>query len=159
MQTFPNPLAIILWTMKASNILIAAIKQFEGFRSVAYKCPAGVWTVGYGTTRGVHQGTKVTEELAEAWLRSDLSLFEDGVAKLTAGLNLPQHQFDALVDFAYNCGLSNLSTSTLLRYIKAKRSTADICNQFRRWNKAGGKVLPGLIKRREWECNRWKNIV
>lgn len=135
---------------KISQMAVDMIKKFEGFRADAYKCPAGVWTIGFGTTKNVKAGMKVTKEQAEELLRKDLVIFENYVNKL--GVCKTQHQFDALVDFAYNCGCGSLGASTLLKYIKEGKKKADIQAQFRRWNKGGGKVLPGLVKRREYEA-------
>ena len=139
--------------MKASDILIAKLKEFEGCKLKAYKCPAGVWTIGYGTTKGVYAGMEITYAEAERMLRKDLAIFETFVN----GLNVckTQGQFDALVDFAYNLGCGNLATSTLLKYIKAGKPVGLIREQFLRWNKAGGKVLKGLTLRRQWESLRW----
>lgn len=140
--------------MKASSILIDALKGFEGCKLKAYKCPAGVLTIGYGTTKGVYAGMVISYAEAERLLKKDLEVFESYVNKL--GVCKTQGQFDALVDFAYNLGTGNLGSSTLLKYIRANKPTADIQAQFLRWNKAGGKVLAGLTKRRQWEANRWK---
>lgn len=139
--------------MKASSILIAQIKQFEGCRLKAYKCPAGVWTIGVGHTKGIVPGMVITQKRADELLKEDLVTYENYVSKL--GVCKTQGQFDALVDFSFNLGCASLGSSTLLKYIKAGKPTADIQAQFRRWNKAGGKVLQGLVKRREWECLRW----
>lgn len=139
--------------MKASTHLINAIKGFEGFRSKAYRCPAGVWTIGYGHTRGVKAGAVVTEQQAESLLREDLSTAEKQINSL--GVCKTQGQFDALVDFAYNCGFSALVGSTLLRRIKNGGTEAQIRYEFSRWNKSNGKVLAGLTNRRQWEANRY----
>lgn len=139
--------------MRASEKLIKALKGFEGLRTKAYKCPAGIWTIGYGHTKGVTAGMTITEAKAEELLREDLRVFEQNVEKLVPGLTQPQ--FDALVDFSFNLGSYNLQGSTLLKKIKAKASQAEICYQFSRWNKAGGKVLPGLTRRRAWEAARF----
>lgn len=139
--------------MEASRKLINAIKGFEGFRSKAYKCPAGVWTVGYGHTRGVKAGTVVTEFQAEKLLRDDLASAELTVNNLRVCKT--QGQYDALVDFAYNCGSSALLGSTLLKRIKTGGTEAQIRYEFSRWNKSNGKVLNGLTKRRLWEANRY----
>lgn len=139
--------------MKSSEKLIAAIKGFEGCKLNAYKCPAGVWTIGYGHTLGVKEGMSISQEIADKLLREDLTKYESAVSKMLQGLTQPQ--FDALVDFAYNLGVGNLTSSTLLKKIKAKATETEIRAQFARWNKAGGKVLPGLVKRRAWESNRF----
>lgn len=125
------------------------IKSFEGLRLSAYKCPAGVWTIGYGTTAGVKPGQSITKERAEELLRDDVKRFEDQVLRLVK-VPLTQGQFDALVSFTYNLGAANLGNSTLLRLLNAgdyKGAAA----QFDRWTKAGGKELPGLVKRRAAE--------
>ena len=128
---------------------LALIKQFEGLRLKAYKCPAGVWTVGYGST-GAHvkPDTVITADEAERLLLDDLVRFEQGVA-----LQCPvatDNQFAALVAFAFNVGLESLKTSTLRR-MHNEGNYAGAAGQFGRWNKGGGKVLPGLIKRRAAE--------
>lgn len=139
--------------MEASNILIEKLKEFEGYRPTSYQDSAGVWTIGYGHTQGVKKGQKIAKAQAESLLRGDLLKAEKYVNGLK--LNLTQGQFDALVDFAYNLGTGNLGTSTLLGKIRMKASDEEIQAQFRRWVYAGGKVLPGLVKRREWEAQRW----
>lgn len=143
--------------MKASELLIKKIKEFEGFRSEAYKCPAGVWTIGYGHTAGVKQGDKVTEQEAEKMLRKDLIQYESFVAKLN--VSQKQEKFDALVDFAYNLGCAALERSTLLNKIRACRPDAEIRREFMRWVYSGKKKLPGLVTRRKWEADRYFNLV
>ena len=146
--------------MKASNTLIEAIKRFEGFRGTAYRCPAGVWTVGYGHTSDVKRGDKMTEGEAERQLRRDLAEYEAFVDKL--GVTERQHKFDALVDFAYNLGCDALAGSTLLKKIRACAPDAEVRAEFMRWVHAtvAGKKrrLDGLVKRRKWEADRFFNI-
>jgi lysozyme len=129
---------------------LALIKQFEGLRLKAYKCPAGVWTVGYGSTGShVKPDTVITADEAENLLLDDLVRFEQGVA-----LQCPvatDSQFAALVAFAFNVGLESLRTSTLRR-MHNEGNYAGAAGQFGRWNKGGGRVLPGLIKRRAAEA-------
>ena len=139
--------------MKASELLVGKLKEFEGFSNTAYKCAAGVWTCGYGTTKGITPTTRCTRAEAEQWLLRDLAPVEAYVNTIPE-VNT-QGKYDALVDFAYNLGLGNLKQSTLLRKIKEGASTEDIQEQFRRWVYAGGKVLKGLVRRREWEARRW----
>lgn len=139
--------------MEASDLLIKKITEFEGFSNTAYRCPAGKWTCGIGHTSGVTATTTCTSKEAEQWLKEDLAPVEAYVNTIEQVRT--QGQYDALVDFAYNLGLGNLKSSTLLRKIKAGASTEDIQEQFRRWVYAGGKVLKGLVKRREWEAQRW----
>ncbi|MGE4292384.1 MAG: lysozyme [Desulfovibrio sp.] len=127
------------------------IKQFEDLRLRAYLCPAHVWTIGYGHTGpDVHQGAEIDEARADKLLAADLDHFERGVADMTRGLGLNGNQFSALVSFAYNVGLSALQTSTLLRKVR-EGDLFGAGMEFPRWNKSGGRVLPGLVKRRAAE--------
>lgn len=139
--------------MEASEILINKIKEFEGLRLTAYQDSAGVWTIAYGHTKGVKKGQTITEAQADSLLRGDLLIAETYVNGLK--LNLTQGQFDSLCDFVFNLGAGNLAGSTLLAKIRAKAPTEEIQAQFRRWVYAGKKKLPGLVKRREWEAQRW----
>ncbi len=139
--------------MKASELLIWKLKEFEGYSNTAYKCAGGKLTCGYGTTKGITPTTRCTRAEAEQWLLRDLAPVEAYVNTIPE-VNT-QGKYDALVDFAYNLGLGNLKQSTLLRKIKEGAPTGDIQEQFRRWVYAGGKVLKGLVKRREWEAQRW----
>ena len=135
--------------MRTSQKGIDLIKKLEGCRLEAYKCPAGVWTIGYGHTKGVQNGQKITQAQAEEFLIEDLKVYEKAVESCVK-VPLSQNQFDALVSFCYNCGSGALKTSTLLRLLnEGKYSEAG--EQFLRWNKAGGKVLVGLTRRREEE--------
>ena len=136
--------------MKTSNYGIDLIKQFEGLRLTAYKCAAGVWTIGYGHTAGVREGQTITEEEAENLLRYDLQTFEVGVSQVVK-VFLHQHQFDALVSFAFNVGLTAFRQSTLLCRLNGGESAERVAAEFLRWNKAGGKVVEGLTRRRERE--------
>lgn len=130
---------------------IELIKKYEGLKLKAYKCPAGIWTIGYGHTGiDVKQGLVITKQKAEQLLIQDLKKFENGVSKLIEGLNINDRQFSALVSFAYNCGLTNLRNSTLLKRLKQKLLN-EAANEFLKWNKAAGKQLPGLTKRRNDE--------
>lgn len=139
--------------MKASDILIAKIKEFEGYRQKAYRCPAGVWTCGYGHTRGVTAKTSCTQAQADAWLRQDLAPLE----KVLSGIKEidSQGKFDACLDFCFNLGLGNFLRSTLLKMIKAGMGEKLIKAEFMRWVYAGGRKLDGLVKRRECEAERF----
>lgn len=139
--------------MKASDILIAKIKEFEGYRQKAYRCPAGVWTCGYGHTRGVAEKTSCTQAQADAWLRQDLAPLE----KQLIGINDidSQGKFDACLDFCFNLGLGNFLRSTLLKTIKDGKDDKRIKAEFMRWVYTGGRKLDGLVKRREWEAERF----
>lgn len=137
--------------MRASDILIEAIKGFEGFRAEAYKCPAGVWTIGYGHTGGVKKGQRVSPARAEELLRQDLRSAEESVSRL--GVARTQGQYDALVDITFNCG--DMSKSTLVRKIREGAGKDEITKEFMRWVHSDGKVLPGLMKRRAWDADRF----
>ena len=140
--------------MRASEECINAIKGFETLELKAYKCPAGVLTIGYGHTRGVKDGQVITEIQAEVLLKGDLLAVEKSINDL--GLALTQGQFDALVDFCFNLGRTKLLNSTLYVKILDNASDDDIATQFSRWVYGGGKKLDGLVKRREWEVQQWK---
>ncbi len=130
-----------------------AIKQFEGLRLEAYKCPGGVWTIGYGHTKDVLKGDKIDEWYAEYLLDRDLQECECEVNAL--GVCKTQGQFDALVDFVYNLGPKRLQQSTLLRYIRMGCEDDKIQSEFLRWRYSGKKKLPGLERRCEWRAQRW----
>lgn len=129
------------------------IKKYEGLRLKAYKCPAGVWTVGYGHTRGVTSSTEISQSMADLFLQDDIRPLERYINKL--GINFRQGQFDALVSFMFNLGEGNFNKSTLKKKILAGGNDDDIAAEFKKWNKAGGKVLDGLTKRREEEAELW----
>ena len=138
--------------MKTSNKGKAIIKQYEGFRAKPYLCPAGVPTIGYGATYYT-DGRKVTlrdapisEADADKLLDKMLGKYEDAVNRYVQ-VPITQNQFDALVSFCYNVGQENLRNSTLLKKVNAKASKGP-AEKFLRWNRAGGKVLAGLTKRR-----------
>lgn len=133
--------------MKTSQNGIDLIKRHEGLRLAAYLCPAGVPTIGYGHTKGVKLGQVITEAEAEQLLQEDLKTSEREIA----GLNVNQNQFDALVSFVFNVGAGNFRSSTLLRRVRFNPDDRDIENQFRRWVYANGRVLPGLVRRRNDE--------
>ena len=131
------------------NPAVPIIKEFEGCKLKAYLCPAGVWTIGYGHTDGVKEGDEITQQEADRLLASDVDLFTAGVQRLVTS-DINRNQLGALTSFAFNVGLGNLRHSTLLRLVN-KGDFVGAANQFSRWNKAGGKVLAGLTRRREAE--------
>ncbi|MEG6079896.1 lysozyme [Enterobacter kobei] len=140
--------------MQTSEKGISLIKQFEGCKLTAYQDSVGVWTIGYGWTQPVdgkpiRAGMTIKQETAERLLKTGLVSYESDVSRLVK-VGLTQGQFDALVSFAYNLGSRSLSTSTLLRKLNAG-DYAGAADEFLRWNKAGGKVLNGLTRRREAE--------
>lgn len=130
------------------------IKTHEGYSSKAYLCPARVWTIGYGTTtypngQKVKEGDTCTREQAEAYLSHHLKQFE---AAILGAVRVPltQNQFDSLVSLVYNIGPAAFSTSTLLKKLNT-RDYQGTAEEFPRWNKSNGKVLQGLVRRREEE--------
>ena len=139
--------------IKLTDKFVKKVAEFEGLRTKAYKCPGGVWTIGYGHTAGVRPGQRCTRLQAEAWLREDLAAAARGVEAL--GLDLTQGQAEALVDFVFNLGIGALKRSTLLKFIRKGYAAEDIQAEFRRWVYAGGEVQNGLVKRREWEATRY----
>ncbi|HCM9572728.1 TPA: lysozyme [Enterobacter kobei] len=140
--------------MQTSEKGIALIKQFEGCKLTAYQDSVGVWTIGYGWTQPVdgkpiRAGMTIKQETAERLLKTGLVRYESDVSRLVK-VGMTQGQFDALVSFTYNLGARSLSTSTLLRKLNTG-DYAGAADEFLRWNKAGGKVLNGLTRRREAE--------
>lgn len=142
--------------LRASNLLIQKLKEFEGLRLVAYKPTKAErwWTIGYGHSAGdVRAGMRINEEKAEELLRRDLFFVEkfiNGIPKVQT-----QGQFDALVSFTYNVGVGKLKRSTLLKKIMHDASTIEIQREFMKWVYSGGKKLDGLVKRRRWEAERY----
>lgn len=135
--------------MKPSQAAINLVKASEGLRLEAYQDAGGVWTIGYGHTRDVQPGMVITEHQADVMLLSDL---DDAARDVESMVTVPltQGQFDALCDFVFNLGERDLERSTLLRLLNAGNYQA-AANQFRVWVMDGGKVLPGLVKRRAAE--------
>lgn len=135
--------------MKVSNNGINLIKRFEGLELKAYKDSVGILTIGYGHTHAVKAGDVITGEQADSFLREDLQ-----VAELTINTNvkvkLTQGQFDALASFVFNLGSGNFVKSTLIRKLNAG-DYAGAADEFGKWVNAGGKKLPGLVKRRAAE--------
>jgi len=141
------------------------IKHFEGIlqphgaKYKAYKCPAGVTTIGWGTTseygHKISHDTVWTKEQCDAAFLRDMEAFEKDVRRLVT-VPLEPWQFDALVSFTYNVGAGNLAKSTLLKRVNAKDPKAH--EEFKRWNKAGGKELAGLTRRRASEALLYQHI-
>lgn len=130
---------------------INLIKGFESLRLEAYRCPAGIWTIGYGHTAGVRRGDRIDERKAEQLLAEDLRESEAVVNRECP--NVSQNQFDALVSFVFNVGETQFMRSTLLKCVKANPENVNIRYEFSRWNKAKGTVLSGLIRRRKAEAD------
>jgi len=136
----------------------ALLKKFEGCKLKAYRCPANVCTIGYGHTSAagapaVADGMTITQKQADDILRRDLVKYETAVFNMVKQ-PLTQHQFDVLVDFAYNAGVGNLQSSTLLKKVNAAQFDA-VPAELMKWTKGGGKVLAGLVKRRQAESAWW----
>jgi lysozyme len=147
--------------MRMSAAGLDLVKEFEGLRLKAYKCPAGVWTIGYGHTSSagkpiVDAELVITKEQAEDILKRDLTQYEDGVKRLVQ-IGITQNQFDALVDFAYNAGVGALQKSTLLKKVNAGKFD-EVPAEFMKWTKGGGKELPGLVRRRRAEVKLWRGL-
>lgn len=135
--------------MRTSKKGIELIKKFEGIKTKAYLCPAGVWTIGYGHTKGVKKNDTCTMAKAIEFLKEDLRVFECAIDDLVK-VELNQNQFDALVSFVFNVGATAFKKSTMLKFINANHFPL-AAGQFDLWNKGGGVVLQGLVKRRAAE--------
>ena len=131
--------------MKINEAGLSLIKSFEGCRLESYKCPAGVWTIGYGHTAGVKQGMKITLEEADKLLRQDVEKFENKVDKYNSTYNFNENQFSALVSFAFNVGNIDQLTAN------GTRSLSVVREKMLLYNKANGKTLAGLVRRRQAE--------
>ena len=147
--------------MNISQEGLDLIKKFEGCELKAYQDSVGVWTIGYGHTKGVEEGQEITQDEAEEMLASELDEYE-GYIRDMVECDLEQCQFDALVAWVYNLGPTNLRSSTMLKRLNAN-DLDDVPNQIKRWDKAGGKVLAGLVRRREaesllFEGKEWQEI-
>ena len=136
--------------MEISQEGLALIKKFEGCELKAYRCAANVLTIGYGSTKGVKEGDSITQEDADKLLIHEIKEYEDYINNLVE-VDLEQNQFDALVSWVFNLGPAKLKSSTLLKVLNAK-DYEGVPAQIKRWNKAGGKVLQGLVRRREAEA-------
>jgi lysozyme len=136
---------------------IAIIRKYEGLRLQAYICPSGLATIGFGATfyengSRVQLGDKITRDRADQLLFFQVKLFADEVQRIVK-VKLDENQLGALVSFCFNVGGAAFGKSTLARKVNANPSDSTIRNEFMRWTRGGGKVLPGLVKRREEEAN------
>ena len=136
--------------MQISKEGLALIKFFEGCELEAYKCPAGVWTIGYGHTKDVKEGDKINKDEANNLLEEEMIEYESYIDDMV-DVELNQSQYDALCAWVYNLGPSNLGNSTLLKVLNEGKYE-EVPQQIKRWNKANGEVLTGLIRRREAEA-------
>lgn len=142
--------------MKIGKKGLELIKHFEGLELDAYKCPAGVWTIGYGHIKDVQPGDAWSESHADYMLEVELEEYEHYV-NTAVEVPLSQNQFDALVSWVYNLGPTNFNSSTMLKVLNAG-DYSEVGNQMLRWNKAGGKVLEGLTRRRQAEADLFNDI-
>ena len=142
--------------MKIGSEGLKLIKEFEGCKLISYKCPAGVWTIGIGSTRYA-DGSPVKANQALPNEGAALMLLTKTVASYehtvnTVGVELTQNEYDALVSLCYNIGSGNFVSSTLVKMLKAGEPKSEVAKQFLRWDKAGGKPLAGLTRRRNAEA-------
>ena len=144
----------------AAKLAAEIIKEFEGYSSNPYLCPSGIPTIGYGNTmytngeRVTMDDPEITEEQATEMLMDTIKSVEKQV-KNVVEVKLPAHKLAALISFTYNVGIGNFSNSTLLAWLNSNPDFVRIPEQFSRWNKGGGKILKGLVRRREAEIALW----
>ena len=136
---------------KINTAGIKILKEFEGLRLKSYQCPAGVWTIGYGCTHQVLPGMIITEAEAEDFLRKELAKFEETVERMLSHIRLNDNQFSALVSLTFNCGPKPIERGNTIRDRLEVGDYQGAANGFLLWKKGGGRVLPGLVKRREME--------
>ena len=147
--------------MNISQEGISLIKKFEGCELEAYKCAAGVWTIGYGHTKDVKENDVITKEEAESMLVHELQEYCNDV-DIAVKVDLKQNEFDSLVSWTYNLGPTNLNSSTMLRVLNEGKHD-EVSAQIKRWNKANGQVKEGLVRRREaealmFEAKDWSEV-
>jgi len=147
---------VVTVKMEISAKGLDLIKKFEGLELESYLCPADVWTIGYGSTKGVKEGMSITEEEAEALLKKEAQEYCDYVKEYVS-VTLTQNQFDALVSWTYNLGPRNLKNSTLLEVLN-KEEYDKVPEQILRWTKAAGKELNGLVRRRQAEADLFQSV-
>ena len=143
--------------MYITKLAFEKIKEFEGCRLQAYQDAAGVWTIGYGHTYGVRQGDEISQQYADDLLKEDIEHAERQLMALhdSEVLNMTPQQLDAVVSFVFNLGIKRWQYSTLRRCIMLGKPKEVIRKEWMQWVRAGGKQLPGLVKRRQWEFNRF----
>ena len=148
--------------MQTSRTGIELLKHFEGCELKAYQDSVGVWTIGYGHTKGIYEGLEITQSEAEKMLQDELPEYEGYITDKVVPM-LQQHEFDALVCWVYNLGPTNLSSSTMLKKLNAGEFK-EVPFQMKRWDKAGGQPLLGLTRRRNAEAllfkgEQWKDYL
>ena len=147
--------------MYITNLAFQKIKEFEGCRLQAYQDAAGIWTIGYGHTYGVRPGDKISQQYADMLLQDDIENVERQLMALhdSEVLNMTPQQLDAVVSFVFNLGIKRWQYSTLRRCIMLGKPKEVIRKEWMQWVRAGGKQLPGLVKRRQWEFNRFYELI
>jgi lysozyme len=141
--------------MEYSKSGLTLTEQFEACRLTAYQDSTGIWTIGFGHTLGVYPGQVITSDQASQYLLSDVQNAVNHVNSLVT-VSLTQGEFDALVDFAFNCGCGAFASSTMLKLLNAGNYTGAAA-QFDLWDKAGGQVVAGLLRRRESETQEFNS--
>jgi lysozyme len=126
---------------------VELVKRWEGLRLLAYQCPAGIWTIGYGHTGDVKRGDRITEHQANAILTLDLESAERAVEELVT-VELSDNEFAALVSFVFNLGRKRFAESTMLALLNRGRRRDKVAEEFPKWKHAAGRVVPGLVRRR-----------
>ena len=132
--------------MNISEKGLELIKSFEGCHLTAYRCPAGVWTIGYGHTSGVYEGMVISQAQADKFLFEDVQRFVNAVNQYQSRFNFNQAEFDSLTSFTYNCGAGSLAN-----VMACCNTKQEIAEEMKLYNKGGGQVLPGLVRRRQAE--------
>ena len=142
--------------MELSQSIKSKIKAWEGCRLTAYRCPAGVLTIGYGHTGpDVTTGKRITQAEADALFEADIKKFTDSVTVKLRGAKINNNQFDALASLAYNIGIGAFQKSTLFKKVMTDPADPTIRTEFAKWIRGGGKILSGLVKRRTEEANHY----
>lgn len=144
--------------MQIGKNCIDLIKKFEGLKLESYKCPAGLWTIGYGNTQWENGFRVLENQVIDIQRAEKLLMFWVNKYAEKIDLKVNQNQFDALVSFAYNVGITNFNNSTLKKKVIANPNDATIRDEFMKWVSSRGKQLPGLVKRREAEANLYFKI-
>lgn len=139
-----------------SDLLMGLVRRFEGLRLLAYLCPAGIWTIGYGSTsypdgRKIKQGDKISEAAAEVMMQQDTAVFLQAACNLSPSLYLEEYRQAAIADFCYNLGTSRYKISTLRKRVNAG-DWEGAQEELMKWVWGGGRKLPGLVIRRNAEA-------
>ena len=142
--------------MKISENGLELIKKFEGCETTAYQDSVGVWTIGFGHTKGVEEGQTCSIEDAESMLADEMNEYEGYINNMVK-VELQQHEFDALVAWVYNLGPTNLGESTMLKVLNGGQFDR-VPDEMNRWTRAGGEILEGLVRRRQAESLMFQNL-